>query len=1025
MSNRTFFEDKRFLPQQRIKDTFFDYLLDRFLDLASRVWGGQRGVFGSLNLVSGGNDKFSVQTLPAELLDGDGNILSLDGADGTGIQFENLAATDYYVGARHNLIPSGVLRNQRNNVIFYDTEEDRIGEVGDPTSVTEVAGTLEIVVDSVFEAGVSHAGRLVTVWLRRALTTEESVAIERNLTVVWTGGVNKVVTSGLLGQAGGSASTDPTDYQVFAQGVTVRKADLSLVSPYAYIGKVTGGGAGNPPSAFSTLGQIDVSDGINPDLQEAYTAGREISPSGAYGGAVKIASADSGDALSSLLHLDRKGATETNPVDLALVMDEDGTGQLNVYPLSHSTVLQLDEPAQVNGGTDGRLDLTRGGVNVGTAKVRRDCDLVLLTGFATAAVNGLYKFASPPSGATVFLTRWDDGSVAGYWSGAGAEAGNASFLRLGVGISKRPEGTGTELQPGRPMVVNGSNETGDPAAVKLYPRMGSAALECFEGDSVVPRLQALLSKFGTFEGRTTGSPGTPANELYLADRLDNTDYMQLAYLALCGDSSTAPFAALQPVLNSPYLLAEEDVTLAGDIVTFTRGGSLDLTQKDGRINSDLNLLLLTDAANEADNGLYLIGSLASTFIAAEDMDGNTSSFLGASAKARLVIPKFLVGGSQATGGGSGNWLRGSTFVLRDPYTQGAAPLRIFTENQGGVEVYDGGKSNATSYAAPRTFFVLDPTVIGNDNAHPIKLHRATVVRGGGAGGGTEEDFHLRDGVRIYDAGGGVDTRDPAFALAVDGGFPEDLPTLHTKPAFAADTVGGVSRGHNFRDDFMSYDPTTAWTNAWPQPPHYYTFFVGAGTITPRDISNGAGYGHGCVELATGTNVSDVAELGINSICCNLDTAKDFRWSFRGRLKVGSVTNMTCRFGFYRGTGSQRYYFECNNGVWRFVYWNGAGYVVSAESCNATVGEYQWFDIYLSSSTVVFVVERKDHAAGSYMSGAYSIPNLDGQAGGIGVNCWIQTQIAAASKSCVLDYWEVFDTEVLYGRLGNSHNLNHP
>lgn len=671
---RTNFEDKRNLPQQRVKDTFFDYLLARLQEISQRVWGGQRGVFGSLILVSAGNDKFSVQTLPGDLLDGDGNILTLDGTDGTSIQFENTVSTTYYVAAKYTTVPSGVLRNPRNNVIFYDTEVDAIGERDEPDAVTEVSGTLEIQVDSIFESSVSHAGRLVTVFLKRPLTIDESVAIETDLVVQWTGSVNKVVTTGLLGQAGGSASNSVSDYEVVAQGVTVRKSDLSTVDPYAYVGSVTGGGAGSPPAGFSTAGQIDVSDGINPDLQEAYTVGRTITPSSTYGGAVKISSLDSGDELNAVLHLDRRGSTESTPVNVANLLDSNGVGQLNLYPISHSTGdLLEDEAAQIVASPDGTVNLTRGGVSASGSYVRRDCDLVLLQGFSTSDVNGLHVLASDPGTTQIVVSRFDGGSMAGYWSGASGETGTASFIRIGLGVSKMPVGSGTAPQFGAPISINGTNEADDTAAVRIYPRQAENALECYEGRALSPRLQALLTRWGTFEGRCDGESGAPYNELFKSARFGNTDYFQVGYLAEMGDVSAVPFAAVQPQSTTTYLEESENVTLSGDVVTFTRGG-VDLTYGDPDVISVRSkLLLLYDADEDADEGLFVISAKAATYIQARRPDGSTPSFAGTNAKARILCVRFLLANKTPFVSSYAQDLVGTILGLEDG-AQNAAPV---------------------------------------------------------------------------------------------------------------------------------------------------------------------------------------------------------------------------------------------------------------------------------------------------------------------------------------------------------------
>ncbi len=821
---RTNFEDKRNLPQQRVKDTFFDYLLARLQEISQRVWGGERGVFGSFTLVSAGNDKFSVQTLPGDLLDGDGNILTLDGTDGTSIQFENTVSTTYYVAAKHTTVPSGVLRNPRNNVIFYDTEMDAIGERAEPDAVTEVSGTLEIQVDSIFESSVSHAGRLVTAFLKRPLTIDESVAIETDLVVQWTGSINKVVTTGLLGQAGGSASTTVSDYEIVAQGVTVRKTDLSTVDPYAYIGSVTGAGAGNPPAGFSTAGQIDVSDGINPDLHEAYTVGRTITPSSTYGGAVKVSSLDSGDELNAILHLDRRGSTESTPVNLANLLDSDGVGQLNLYPISHSTGdLQEDEAAQIVASPDGTVNLTRGGVSASGSYVRRDCDLVLLQGFSTSDVNGLHVLASDPGTTQIVVARFDGGSMAGYWSGASGETGTASFLRIGLGVSKMPVGSGTAPQFGAPIVVNGTNEADDTAAVRIYPRQAENALECYEGRASSPRLQALLSRWGTFEGRCDGTSGAPYNELFRSARFDNTDYLQVGFLAEMGDVSSAPFAALQPQSMGSYLQVSEDVTLSGDVVTFTRGG-VDLTYGDPDVISVRSkLLLIYDSNDDSDDGLYAISAKTATTATARKPDGTTPTFAGTAAKARILCVRFLVANKLPFASAVAQDLVGTILGLEDG-AQNAAPVIFHPMGAGAddlVQFLDRGNAAAPDVAT-RWGMVLEGSYY-----HP-KWQFGNVVSGDPVLQGVEFSCH---------PGGEADDFAVNFKAAparqADGesGFNRAVGFLNDNGAEVVrfEQWGTLVKTTEIFDDFHWTDapPTSLWTETT----------VGGGTVYWNDVGS--------------------------------------------------------------------------------------------------------------------------------------------------------------------------------------------
>lgn len=815
---RTNFADKRNLPQQRLKDTFFDYLIDSLLDVTKRIWGSERGVFGSASL-TGGTDVVSIGTLPVELLDGDGYVMTLAGADGTNLNLENALGITYYVGCRHCLVPSGVERNPRNDVINYDVWVDAIGETGTPNTVAEVAGQLQINVNNVFEAGVDHSGRLVTVWMNRARTTDESVAIERNLVVSYVAGNNFVTTSGLLGQASGSASSYVFDYTVAAQGATIRRnTNLQTTLPYAFIGTATGAGAGGTPTT-STSGQVDITDGINSTLDEAYN---------------------------------NSGTTKKIYVD--------------------------DRAVELVTGASGSGDNQR------------------------------------------------------------------SMLRL------------------------------------------------------------------TATGRT-----------------ENMGFLLEMILE---DSKAIPVAVLEPLRDGSNLLAIEACTCAGTTINCTRGG-VDLQNLGLRIRPDTHVALISGADVPADDGLYLIYAVTSTGLILRDLDGSLVSFTATAGNVTVLHPNFVFANSipnPLVGTGVTDMWSGLLITLRsgEKYNR---YLRISPEDGGWIIIFDHGKSSPSVYPTditPRELLVINPDNIAQVHKWPFAFKRGVIVNGGDVTGGAgQESWYWRDGVRIWNAGGGVEDRDPMFPLVVDYGFPEQIPTFHSLPVFAVDALGGVMRGHHFRDDFMYQ--SSSWTGpsvAAGMPSHYDTYLVGAGTIRARDGQNAQKYGHGCVELTTGATISDVAEL-FGPYALNVDPDYGFRWTFRARLKMSQLT-APVRIGLVSG-GNPRYYFQWNTGTlkWDFIYWNGTLTGV-ATLAGATVDEYQWFEIYISSQTAFYTIERKDHAASSYDSGSVSLGpfTLPGSVDLYHADAWIQTPDAAA-KSCQLDYWEWFDQEILFGRLGNSHNLLHP
>lgn len=517
-NKRTNFVDKRHMPQQRVKDTFFDYLAEEIFETAHRVWGSRRGVFGEAVLQGDGTDRFKVSGLPVECLDGEGHVLVLTAADAEEVYLENTVGVTYYAGARHCSVPSGIQRNPRTGVLFYDLLEDRIGVAGVPDAVTQVGGSLTVRVDAVFEAGVSHAGRLVTVWLNSPRTTVEGVAVERDLVVAFEGGFNVVHTAGLLGQ--GAVSAVLTDYAVAATGITVRRnTDLRAADPVAFLGTVTGAGAGVEPTAFDTTDQIDVSSGLNPTLNMAYDGGPVGTPGSGRSisvdaGAVELNTSavpganDTGDEMHGQLRLSRLDSTDWMQGMLQLLAgDVSAVPIAALQPLKISTYVQQAEPATLSGSD--LVTLTRSGVNLLHADVHTDPDVnVLLLEDCPQA--GLYVIesltadtvtvrtlegvvpASWPAGtatARVLMPRFIiggshvcAGSQLAHWNGTVIALrdgfGGAADLRI---LPDGPEGK-VRILTARVNPVTGRGEPRNAAFVEFYGGLGSPGARLQTGE---------------------------------------------------------------------------------------------------------------------------------------------------------------------------------------------------------------------------------------------------------------------------------------------------------------------------------------------------------------------------------------------------------------------------------------------------------------------------------------------------------------------------------------------------------------
>lgn len=245
--------DKKIIGSADFGARLSGYLRTLVRDQNARMFDTDMTHGTGLTLSADGNDKFKIDGSDI-VSDGVGNFLDADAGTHEGIQFENTSAIDYYVALKYALKPSGISINPRTGQPNYVKYIEEIGEQANPTGVTDNGSNITFVVDSVTEAGVDNTGRQVLVYMKtpagNAIT--EVIAIE-TCTVSYSGGNNKITTTGILGQS--TVSTNAADYEVILLGPTVKRyTDLRPISGYGFVGIVTGAGAGNPPTTF------DVSD---------------------------------------------------------------------------------------------------------------------------------------------------------------------------------------------------------------------------------------------------------------------------------------------------------------------------------------------------------------------------------------------------------------------------------------------------------------------------------------------------------------------------------------------------------------------------------------------------------------------------------------------------------------------------------------------------------------------------------------------------------------------------------------------
>jgi len=201
---------KKFLSQQQITENFFNYNEDKIHETLFQNFRSQ-GVFtpsaaASNVLSSSAINTFDIFT-PLEGTDDVGHVLNLDPAEGLQVPFENTNAVNYFVGLRFVRIPRETEVNVRTAAIKYTFLEEGIGVRSDPDTVVDDGDeTLTITVDSVTEVGVSNAGRKVLVFLKG--DAENQAQAFETLTVIFSGGANKIETATALGQTLGDISTD-------------------------------------------------------------------------------------------------------------------------------------------------------------------------------------------------------------------------------------------------------------------------------------------------------------------------------------------------------------------------------------------------------------------------------------------------------------------------------------------------------------------------------------------------------------------------------------------------------------------------------------------------------------------------------------------------------------------------------------------------------------------------------------------------------------------------------------------------
>lgn len=261
------------LSKERIQDQLISYLLAAQNETFAGLLQGNSGTLDSdvIGLAGDGTDRFRLDMSNADkVVVGSGQVLTLVSSSAgvtSQIYFENTSAKVYHIGLSYAQVEATVGLN-RKQVPEYQSYEDQIGRVGNPDTSPAPADTagvkLRLYIDDLTRSGETYAGRKARVWLTVPLSADANTAFYE--ATVGFDGTNNYIdipysgSNGPLGQdtSVNPPSTTPSDYKVWVKGPRVDSTNFSSDTAYAYLGTVTGAGAGVAPTVFSTTNQLPI-----------------------------------------------------------------------------------------------------------------------------------------------------------------------------------------------------------------------------------------------------------------------------------------------------------------------------------------------------------------------------------------------------------------------------------------------------------------------------------------------------------------------------------------------------------------------------------------------------------------------------------------------------------------------------------------------------------------------------------------------------------------------------------------------
>ena len=915
----------RLLDQTSLRENLLEFFDDKLSETVSAMFQGQSGTLDSqkVELTSTANDTFDLDMTNArKVVVGNGNVITLPEnanrvlKEHLQVPFVNTTAQTYEVGIRYQQVEDGIQINGRTGAPEYPRLREDMGEKDNPDSVVDTPGvSITLYINGLTQSSVDHSGRKAIVFLTIPQSGVESVAYYEGV-VAYSSPNNQIVIpySGGDGPLGQDTSVDPpstlaTDYIVFLPGASWKQGTSTIYgdNDYAFIGRIAGNGPGATPTSFSE-------DLQNPvfliTLQNAYDgigsgAGREIV---ANDGAVNISSLDSNDNYRSLLVLDRLGATEGSAGGVTIVSDAEGHAQLNIVPIENtagSPHLQIGEPGTT--GAAGLVNLTRTGRDLVSAGVSNLCDFAFTKDFLTAANNGLYRIAS--FDATSVTLQNLDGTAISSW--ASGETGTVYIMRTRFSVGESAALDGMDGASGGAR-FNGLAEDTEPV-IRTYPHGATANVEHYDR-STPPRLQALVTRDGTYRLQTTGTPGNARNALLELLRAENTEYMQFMLLCIEGDLSSIPITSFKPYDRGTTINPSMSATLSGSVITLTDGG-INLLDTNIRLSQYAMIVELFDSADEADDGFYKITSFTGTTITTTPLDGGSATFSGASATCRVLLPTIMVGGSIKFATSPSLFDGSVVMTFRDVSGDQTQPIIILPEAYASGDIFRLYNSRDPSVGSPQIASAIQMQQDSTDwkDQHPKFVH-------GGDDSGDPivcgHEFNLHAGYDADDFSMNIKPHAPrqasgeSFYNRARGEFNHEGVELRR-----LEQCGRIAKNHEFYDDFFRSSSGSYWTES-----------VSSGTVHWAD----GGASGGIMRLAASAGIGNYARVYVpNTIYMRHGTLTPYRIAWlAGRFKPGIAAGESPN----HLNQLVKVYFDC-----------GSGYQVGAQyEASGTETQFEFF-----------------------------------------------------------------------------------